>query len=43
MKHVYNRESVSELQLSKQISYPNTKNSIVAHANLDNFLTTPPH
>jgi len=30
---------LSELQSSKRISYPNTKNQAVAHANLDSFLT----
>jgi len=40
---------LSELQLSehrvsyRNFSYPNTKNKIVARANLDNFLITPPH
>jgi len=37
-----------KLQLSKRISYPNEsviqhQKSNLAHASLDNFLTTPPH
>jgi len=34
---------LSELQLSEQTVTWNTKNPLVAHENLDNFLTTPPH
>jgi len=32
-----------EYTVSEQISYPNTKNPIVARANLDKLLTTPPY